>query len=99
MSEKMSHEKQVVLKALGATIYRFPTEAVYDDPESHISLTKKLHEKIPNSHILDQYSNPENPEIHYRTTAQEILDDMGDNLAMVVMALEQVARLPVSKKN
>ena len=28
--------------------------------------------------------NPDNPDMHYRTTAQEILDDAGENLAMVV---------------
>lgn len=87
LPEKMSHEKQVVLEALGATIYRTPTEAAWDDPESHISLAKRLNEQIPNSHILDQYSNPENPNIHYETTAQEILDDMSDQLAMVVMGV------------
>ena len=38
MPEKMSKEKEVVLKSLGATIYRTPTEASWDDPESHISL-------------------------------------------------------------
>lgn len=87
LPEKMSHEKQVVLEALGATIYRTPTEAAWDDPDSHISLAKELHEKIPNSYILDQYGNPENPNIHYETTAQEILDDMGDQLAMVVVGV------------
>ncbi len=87
MPEKMSHEKQVVLEALGATIYRTSTEAAYDDPESHISLAKRLKQKIPNSYILDQYSNSENPDIHYQTTAQEILEDMGENLSMVVMGV------------
>lgn len=87
LPEKMSHEKQVVLEALGAKIYRTPTQAAWDDPESHISVAKKLNEAIPNSHILDQYSNPENPNIHYETTAQEILDDMGEQLAMVVMGV------------
>jgi cysteine synthase A len=84
MPEKMSREKQVVLEALGAKIYRTPTSAASHDPDSHISLAKKLNKEIPNSHILDQYGNPANPEMHYRTTAQEILDDMGENLAMVV---------------
>src|ERR1700754_2317267 len=58
MPEKMSHEKQVVLEALGAKIYRTPTEAAWDAPDSHISLAKRLQQEIPNSHILDQYSNP-----------------------------------------
>lgn len=87
MPEKMSHEKQVVLEALGATIYRTPTEAAWDAPDSHISLAKKLNEELPNSHILDQYSNPSNPGAHYEHTAQEIIDDMGDNLSMVVMGV------------
>src|SRR5579872_2959473 len=86
MPEKMSHEKQVVLEALGAKIYRTPTEAAWNDPDSHISLAKKLNKEIANSHILDQYSNPANPHIHYQSTAQEIIDDAGENLAMVVIA-------------
>ncbi len=87
MPEKMSHEKQVVLEALGAIIYRTPTEAAWDDPASHISLAKRLNAEIPNSHILDQYSNPSNPDAHYKHTAQEIINDMGDNLSMVVMGV------------
>jgi cysteine synthase A len=87
MPEKMSKEKQVVLEALGAKIYRTPTEAAHDSPESHISLAKKLQSEIPNSHILDQYKNPANPDIHYRETAQEILADAGENLAMVVISV------------
>ncbi len=87
MPEKMSREKQVVLEALGAEIIRTPTEAAWDDPESHIGVAKKLNEEIPNSVILDQYSNPANPNAHYRFTAQEILDDMGTNLDMIVMTV------------
>ncbi len=84
MPEKMSQEKQVVLASLGATIYRTPTEAAWDSPDSHISLAKKLQKEMPNSHILDQYANPNNPLAHYEGTAQEIIDDFGKDLAMVV---------------
>ena len=87
MPEKMSHEKQVVLEALGAKIYRTPTEAAFDHPDSHISLAKRLQQELPNAHILDQYANPSNPDAHYRFTAQEIIDDFGDNLDMVVMGV------------
>lgn len=87
MPEKMSREKQVVLEALGAKIYRTPTEAAWDSPESHISLAKKLQKQIPRAHILDQYSNPNNPNAHYFGTAQEILEDMGSNLDMIVMTV------------
>ena len=84
MPEKMSKEKEVVLKALGAEIVRTPTEAAWDSPESHIGVAKKMQSEIPNSHILDQYSNPANPDAHYAGTAQEILDDFDDSLKMVV---------------
>jgi cystathionine beta-synthase len=84
MPEKMSKEKEVVLKSLGAEIVRTPTEAAWDSPESHIGIAKKLNKEIPNSHILDQYSNPANPNAHYEGTAQEILDDFDDSLKMVV---------------
>jgi len=87
MPAKMSREKEVVLEALGAKIYRTPTEAKWDDPDSHISLAKDLQKQIPHSHILNQYTNPANPDAHYKYTAQEILDDMGDDLAMVVMGV------------
>ncbi len=87
MPEKMSKEKEVVLKALGAEIVRTPTEAAWDDPNSHIGVAKKLNREIPNSHILDQYANPGNPNAHYYGTAQEILDDFGHNLDMVVIGV------------
>lgn len=87
MPEKMSMEKQVVLERLGATIYRTRTEALWSEPDSHISLAKELQRKIPNSHILDQYNNPINPYIHYQTTAEEILEDFGNDLDMVVLGV------------
>jgi len=84
MPEKMSKEKEVVLKSLGAKIIRTRTEASWDDPDSHIEIAKKLNKEIPNSHILDQYSNINNPEVHYEFTANEILNDMGKDLSMFV---------------
>lgn len=85
MPEKMSREKQVVLEALGAKIIRTPTEAAWDAPESHIGVAKKLQKEIPDSHILDQYANPANPDAHYKFTAQELLDDLGGAVDMVVI--------------
>ena len=84
MPEKMSKEKEVVLSALGARIIRTPTEAAWDSPESHIGIAKKLNKEIPNSFILDQYANKNNPMAHYNFTAQEIADVMGDHLDMLV---------------
>ena len=87
MPEKMSKEKQIAIEALGAKIVRTPTEALSSDPESHISVAKKLNSELDNSHILDQYSNPANPDAHYYGTAEEIIKDFSDNLDMVVMSV------------
>ncbi len=87
MPEKMSREKQVILEALGAKIFRTRTAAAWDDPDSHISLAKKLNAEIPNSHILNQYGNENNPRAHYETTAAEILTAFGTDLAMIVMTV------------
>lgn len=85
MPEKMSREKEVVLKALGAEIVRTPTDAAWDSPESHISVARRLEKEIPNAHVLDQYANPANPGAHYRHTAGEILEVFGTDLQMVVI--------------
>lgn len=54
LPEKMSNEKVDTLKALGAEIVRTPTAAMFDSPESHISVAQRLNRDIPNSMILDQ---------------------------------------------
>ncbi len=80
MPEKMSREKQVVLEALGAEIIRTPPEAAFDSPDSHISVANSLKEILPTSHILDQYSNPDNPLAHYEGTAEEIIEQTDGQL-------------------
>ena len=84
MPKKMSQEKEDVLKSLGAQVIRTRTEAAWNDPDSLIGVAKKLNQEIPNSHILDQYANPSNPNAHYKYTAQEIINDFPDGLDMIV---------------
>ena len=85
LPEKMSHEKQTALLCLGAEVVRTPTDVSWDDPKSHISMAKKLHQEIANSHLLDQYSNPSNPKAHYHGTGAEIMEDLNGKIDMVVM--------------
>lgn len=84
LPEKMSQEKVDVLKALGAEIVRTPTEAAWDAPESHIGVAKRLNAEIPDSVILDQYSNPYNPVTHYDHTAEEIYRSCDGKIDMFV---------------
>ena len=85
MPAKMSQEKQLILAALGAEIIRTPTEEPWDSPHSHIGVAKRLEAERPDAHILDQYSNPANPQVHYEHTAQEILDDLQGEVDMVII--------------
>ncbi|EFW23107.1 hypothetical protein D8B26_006630 [Coccidioides posadasii str. Silveira] len=72
LSEKMSLEKEQILHALGARVVRTPAGVPIEHPESILSVAKRLKEEIPNSWILDQYNNPENPRAHEFGTAEEI---------------------------
>jgi len=87
MPEKMSMEKEVTLRSLGAEIIRTPTEAGHDDDDGLFHIAKKLQKDKPNSHILDQYANPDNPDAHKESTGQEIWDDFGNSLDMVVIGV------------
>jgi cystathionine beta-synthase len=86
MPQKMSREKQVVLEALGAEIIRTPTEAPSHSPESHIGVALRMQKELKNAHILDQYSNPANPDAHYYGTGAEILTDLDNKVDMVVVS-------------
>ena len=80
----MSAEKVSVLRALGATIIRTPTQAAWDSPESHIGVARRLEKEIPNAHILDQYSNLDNPLAHEYGTAEEIWEQTGGRIDAIV---------------
>jgi cystathionine beta-synthase len=84
LPEKMSAEKVSVLRALGATIIRTPTQAAWDAPESHIGVARRLEKEIPNAHILDQYSNVDNPRAHEFGTAEEIWEQTGGKINAIV---------------
>ncbi|PPQ98252.1 hypothetical protein CVT26_003423 [Gymnopilus dilepis] len=74
MPNKMSLEKEALLRALGAEVVRTPTEAAWDSPESHIGVAQRLQREIPYGIILDQYRNVNNPLAHEYTTGPEIIE-------------------------
>ena len=71
MADKQSKEKQDLLRAFGAEVVVCPTEVAFDDPRSYYSVAEKL-AALPGHYRPDQYSNPANPEAHYRTTGPEL---------------------------
>ncbi|GAB4299913.1 MAG: pyridoxal-phosphate dependent enzyme [Ignavibacteriaceae bacterium] len=72
VTSKVSNEKINYLKALGAEVVVVSNLAEPDSPEYYVNVAKRLHQEIPNSFFAYQYSNPSNPEMHYRTTGPEI---------------------------
>lgn len=81
MPETMSIERRNLLKALGASIELTPgTEGMKGAIEKAYEL-KRLHKK---AFVPQQFENDANPEIHRRTTALEILDDMDERIDILV---------------
>ncbi len=72
MPETMSVERRSLLKAYGAKIELTPGTS---GMKGAIAKAKELQESITGAVILRQFENPANPEIHYNTTAEEILRD------------------------
>jgi cystathionine beta-synthase len=70
--DKVSADKQNVLKAYGAEVVVCPTAVPPEHPDSYYSVSDRLVAEIPGAWKPDQYSNPQNPESHYRYTGPEI---------------------------
>ncbi len=72
MPDKMSEEKRNLLRAFGAEIVITPTAVPHDSPQNYIRVAERLTKETPNSFMPNQYRNPANPDVHYRTTGPEI---------------------------
>ena len=71
-TDKQSHEKMAVLRALGGEVIVCPTAVAPDDPRSYYQVARRLEKEIPNSFYINQYDNPANAPAHYRTSGPEI---------------------------
>src|SRR5262245_55494493 len=81
MPESMSLERRRLLKALGAEIVLTPREK---GMKGAISRAEELIRETPNSFMPQQFNNPANPEIHRRTTAEEIWHDSDGKVDILV---------------
>jgi cysteine synthase len=81
MPETMSLERRKLLKILGAKLVLTPGDK---GVKGAIARAEELNKQIPNSFIPQQFSNPANPEIHRKTTAEEIWRDTDGKVDIVV---------------
>jgi cysteine synthase A len=81
MPETMSNERRVLLRAYGAELVLTP------GPEGMLGAIRKAEEIVasdPNAFMPQQFNNPANPEVHRRTTAEEIWRDTDGKVDILV---------------
>jgi cysteine synthase A len=84
MPETMTVERRKILKILGARV------VLTEGPKGMkgaIAKAEELAAKIPHSVILQQFSNPSNPAVHRRTTAEEIWRDTDGKVDIIVSGI------------
>ena len=84
MPDAMSVERRTLLKALGAKLVLTPA---YEGMGGAIRKARELAEEIGNAYIPQQFENPANPEIHRRTTAEEIISDTDGEVDIFVSGI------------
>ncbi|MBO4355513.1 MAG: cysteine synthase A [Clostridia bacterium] len=81
MPENMSEERKKIIKALGA-------ELVLTDPKLSIGgavdKATEIAESSPDYFVPQQFKNPANPQMHYRTTAVELVSQLGKKIDVYV---------------
>lgn len=77
MPDNMTRERIAILKAFGAEVVLTPS---VDKMPGAIKKAQELHAQIPNSFIPQQFENEANADIHRKTTALEILEQMDGKL-------------------
>ena len=81
MPDTMSIERRTLLKHLGTKLVLTPGS---DGMKGAIAKAKEILENTSNAYMPDQFANPANPEIHRKTTAEEIWNDTGGRVDIFV---------------
>lgn len=82
--DKMSHEKVLHLKALGAEVHITRSDVAKGHPEYYQDYAARLAQSIPGAFYIDQFNNPHNPRAHVETTGPEIWEQMNHQVDAIV---------------
>jgi cystathionine beta-synthase len=82
--DKMSAEKVLQLKALGARVHLTRSDVGKGHPAYYQDVAARLVREIPGAWYADQFNNPANPLAHETTTAPEIWQQMGHDVDAIV---------------
>jgi cysteine synthase A len=81
MPDSMSQERRTLLRLLGAELVLTPAAG---GMRQAIKTAEEIASKTPNSFIPQQFQNPANPDIHRRTTANELWDDTDGRIDVLI---------------
>ena len=84
MPDSMSMERRLLMTAFGGELVLTPGK---DGMTGCIAKAEELKKQIPGSIIAGQFTNPANPEAHYKTTGPEIWEDTEDNVDIFVAGI------------
>lgn len=87
MPDKMSEEKRRLLRAFGGRVVITPTNVPPDSPENYINVARRIARETPNAFMPDQYTNSNNPLIHYKSTGPEIWKQTEGKVDVVVVGM------------
>ncbi|MDG4763845.1 cystathionine beta-synthase [Solwaraspora sp. WMMD406] len=82
--DKVSEDKQNVLRAYGARVVVCPTAVAPEDPRSYYQVSDRLAAEIPGAWKPDQYANPANTQSHYEDTGPELWEQTAGRITHFV---------------
>jgi cystathionine beta-synthase len=85
--DKMSTEKVLHLKALGAEVHMTRSDVGKGHPEYYQDYAARLVRELPGAFYADQFNNPANPLAHETTTAPEIWEQMEHEVDAIVVGV------------
>lgn len=87
MPDKMSSEKILSLRAVGAKVVVCPTAVEPDDPRSYYQVAERLSIETPNAFLANQYHNPSNPRAHVNSTGPELWEQTDGEIDAFVSSM------------